>query len=99
VIVEQAITAIVAVVENQVAGGAHWGRAGEEIACVAVKRWKIYFKRHPKAKRISDWERIADLVKGFEAKFESGERPWNIPPGEWKWLAEQLLPILQGQEV
>lgn len=96
---EQTMVSIIAIVENQVAGGAHWGSSGSEIAKVAVKRWKTYSKRHPKTKRVQEWERVADLVKGFQAHFEAREKPWNIAPSEWKWLAESLVPILAANNL
>jgi hypothetical protein len=89
------IAKIVAIVDTHVAGGAHWGNKGEEIAHIAVKRWNSYAKRRPKAKRIRNSERVADLAKGFKVHFESGQKPWNIPDGEWSWLAECLVPVLR----
>jgi hypothetical protein len=90
---EVLISDLVAAVERLNASGDSWGWWGAEIARVAVRRWGSYARRHSKAKRVTDDERILDLAKGLQAHFEP-----DIPythRSDWRALAAALAQVLR----
>ena len=69
-----------------------WAWPSEEIARIAMRRWASYSRRHPKAKRVTDDERVLDLAKGLAAHFEP-DIPYT-PLSDWRALAKALAEVL-----
>jgi hypothetical protein len=71
-----------------------WAWPGEEIAGVALRRWSSYARRHQKAKRATADERVLDLAKGLQARFEP-DIPYT-PLCDWRAFAGALAPELRA---
>ena len=90
---EALIPNLVAVVERLNAAGDSWGWPAVEMARIAIRRWDSYSRRHNKAKRLTNDDRVLDLAKGLQAHFEP-----DIPythPSDWRALAEALAEVLR----
>jgi hypothetical protein len=85
---ELLIANLVTTVKRLNAAGDSWGWPRAELACIAIRRWISYSRRHPKAKRVTNEEQILDLAKGLQAHFEP-EFPYTHP-SDWRVLAETL---------
>jgi hypothetical protein len=91
---EALIDNMVAAIERLKTIGDSWGWPSIEIAHIAFRRWESYSRRHKKAHRATNDERILDLAKGLQAHFEP-----NIPythPTEWRTLATVLAEELRA---
>lgn len=90
---EVLIANLIHVIQRLNAKGASWNWSGTEMAVCAIRRWRSYARRHPKAKHPTNEQRVSDLAKGLQAHFEP-----DIPythPAEWRALAEALTVALQ----
>jgi hypothetical protein len=89
---EAEISDLITVIERLNASGDLWGWSAEEISRTAVRRWRTYARRHPKAKRVSNYDRVLDLAKGLQAHFEPDKL--YTPLSDWCRLAEALAKVL-----
>ena len=64
----------------------------QDLATTALRRWQSYDRRHPKHKHITRQDRIRDLTKGLQARFEPTGLYCHVR--EWEGLAEKLAEIL-----
>src|SRR5205823_6586233 len=90
---ERLISGLVSAIEHLNAVGDSWGWPPGDIARIAIRRWDSYLRRHSKAKRFTDNERILDLAKGLQAHFEPSI-PYT-PLSDWRTLAEALAQVLR----
>jgi hypothetical protein len=90
---EALLSSLAAVVERVAAQGIPWGWPAKEIANIALRRWDSYERRHPKAKRKSENDRVLDLAKGLQSHFEP-DVPYT-PFSDWRCLAEALAQALE----
>lgn len=77
------------------AAGYGYGWPGNQIALVAVNRWESYSRRHPSAKRVTDDERVLDLAKGLQVRFEPGVP--HSAPSYWYDAAATLVEVFLQQ--
>jgi hypothetical protein len=84
---------LVNAVERLNASGDSWGWPRIEIARIAIRRWDSYSRRHRKAKRVTEDERVLDLAKGLQAHFEPGISYTH--PSDWRALALALAQELK----
>ena len=67
-----------------------------EMAAIARRRWNSYERRNPNVADTAE-NRINDLARGLATKFECGGWPMVGPLiSDYTWLAEQIAPILEG---
>ena len=85
---ESLISNLVGAVERLNAAGDCWGWSHVEIAKLAIRRWATFDRRHPKAKQITNADRVLDLAKGLQSHFEP-EIPYTHP-SDWRALATAL---------
>jgi hypothetical protein len=90
---EALIAKLVTAGERLNASGDSWGWPGEEIARIGIRSWDSYSRRHRKAKRVTNNERVLDVAKGLQAHFEP-ETAFTHP-SDWRALAEALAQELQ----
>jgi hypothetical protein len=88
---EALLADLVTAIERLNTAGDSWTWPG--IAQVAIRRWESFDRRHPKAKVVTDNDRIRDLVKGLQAHFEP-DVPYTHPT-DWRALAEELARVLR----
>jgi hypothetical protein len=66
----------------------------EEVAALALRRWRSYTRRHPKAAG-TEAERIDDLAKGLRDRFEHDRELAGGPVlAEYRRVAERVADAL-----
>lgn len=67
-----------------------------EMASVARRRWNSFARRHKDIPKTLQ-ARIEDLARGLAEKFTEGGWPMVGPLiTDYRWLAEQITPLLDG---
>lgn len=84
---------LAALIDSESRNGMPWW-PGATMAPVAARRWSSFDRRHPRAKRPTDEDRILDLAKGLQAQFEP-DIAYN-PQSQWLHLATVLAKVLAG---
>lgn len=82
--------AVAAAIDAESKTGASWW-PGSEMAPIAVRRW-FSFSRRRKTKRPTNDDRVLDLAKGLQARFEPDALYTHF--GEWMHLATVVAAIL-----
>jgi hypothetical protein len=98
------------VIEESVAAKILWAREdgspvapsteslAAEMAAIARRRWNSYERRNENIPDTSE-NRINDLARGLATKFTDGGWPMVGPLiSDYRWLSEQIAPILAGDE-
>lgn len=64
----------------------------DKIVSVAIRRWRSFEGRYPKLKAPTKSDRIHDLVKGLQSRFEPSGI--YVRAEEWQGLGEELAAAL-----
>ena len=96
-------------IEQSVADRIRWARGNgcpvaaptdslaAEMASIACRRWNSYERRNRNIPYTTE-NRIDDLARGLAERFTEGGWPMVGPLiSDYKWLSEQIAPILAGE--
>lgn len=66
-----------------------------EMAAIARRRWNSFARRNKNIPATTE-SRIEDLARGMAAKFEGGWKMVGPLISDYRWLAEQIAPLLNS---
>jgi hypothetical protein len=87
--------ALAAAIDAESDIGIRWW-PGAEMAPIAVRRWGSFERRHRRTKHPTREDRILDLAKGLQARFEP-EKLYT-PFSEWLDLPRILADVFESTE-